>query len=131
VRSWSSCVLLSWRVVQGSVWRAHLRDDARNPLDHNPHKLPFRLNQFGGGVGGAVLRDKLFFYLSYEGLRQDLEQTLLGFVLAAALRNQVLSQFPSLAPVIQGYPRGQTQLRGMFIMAFLLIRAIPRNKAKV
>src|SRR5215813_6025914 len=30
-------------------------------------KSPFNNNQFGGSLGGAVIRDKTFFYVDYEG----------------------------------------------------------------
>ncbi len=43
--------------------------DARNFFDSD-RKSPLRLNQFGGSVGGPIVRDKLFFFTSYEGLRQ-------------------------------------------------------------
>src|SRR5215207_7689356 len=43
--------------------------DARNFFDGaNPSKL--RLNQFGGSFGGPIVKDKFFFFGSYEGLRQ-------------------------------------------------------------
>src|SRR5262249_13156456 len=35
---------------------------ARNP--------PFRRNQFGASLGGPVKKDKAFFFVNYEGLRQ-------------------------------------------------------------
>lgn len=43
--------------------------DARNFFD-GATKSPLRLNQFGGSIGGRVIKDKLFFFSSYEGLRQ-------------------------------------------------------------
>ena len=47
---------------------------------------PFRLNQFGADFGGPVIRNQAFFYTSYEGLRQSLDQTLIGFVPGASFR---------------------------------------------
>jgi hypothetical protein len=41
----------------------------RNPLT-SPKKQILRQNQFGGSIGGPVLRDKLFFFGSYQGTRQ-------------------------------------------------------------
>ena len=48
--------------------------DARNFFD--PPKIPeFRRNQFGGSLGGPVVKDKAFFFVNYEGLRQSLGHT--------------------------------------------------------
>jgi hypothetical protein len=83
--------------------------DAQQPIDVlNPHQPPFHLNQFGGSLGGALIRDKTFFFASYEGYRQVLGQTLPGSVPSASFRTRVLAQSPELAPIIDAYPIGQT-----------------------
>ncbi|HZR28208.1 MAG TPA: carboxypeptidase regulatory-like domain-containing protein [Terriglobales bacterium] len=84
--------------------------DARNPFDRSLKKPPFRLHQFGASVGGPLVRDKTFFYASYEGIRQTLGQTLTGFVPTDAFRAQVVAQSPALASIINAYPEGQTQI---------------------
>ncbi len=39
-----------------------------------PFKKPtFNRNQFGGNLGGPIMKDKLFFFLDYEGFRQTLK----------------------------------------------------------
>jgi outer membrane receptor protein involved in Fe transport len=35
-------------------------------------KSPFRVNQFGGSLGGPLQKDKAFFFLSYDGQRQSI-----------------------------------------------------------
>jgi hypothetical protein len=83
--------------------------DARQPIDSlNPQQPPFHLNQFGGSFGGPIFRDKTFFFVSYEGYRQRLGQTLPGFVPNDALRAQILATSPALAPIVDGFPHGQT-----------------------
>ena len=51
------------------------RNDALDANDYfanslsNP-KVPLRMNQFGGNLGGALIKNKLFFFANYEGIRQ-------------------------------------------------------------
>src|SRR5262245_9164380 len=80
--------------------------DSRSPFD-GPTLPPFSLHQFGSSVGGPIVKDKAFFYLNYEGLRQSLRETFTNFVPNAAFRAQVLAKSPALKPILDAYPLGQ------------------------
>ena len=55
----------------GSAYEFFRNDifDARNVFQTNGPKPELRQNQFGGSIGGPILKDKTFFYFDYEGLR--------------------------------------------------------------
>jgi hypothetical protein len=45
--------------------------DARNYFNASPLPMaPFKRNDFGADFGGPIFKNKLFFFLAYEGLRQ-------------------------------------------------------------
>jgi hypothetical protein len=45
---------------------------ARNYFNFDPApKSPFNNDQFGGSLGGPIVKDKTFFYLDYEGQREN------------------------------------------------------------
>jgi hypothetical protein len=79
--------------------------DARSPFD-GASPDPFLLNQFGGGLGGPILRGKTFFYVNYEGLRQRLDGTQIGLVPSPAFLSQTSVASPALLPILQAYPAG-------------------------
>src|SRR5580692_9847173 len=55
----------------GSAYEFFRNDifDARNVFQTNGAKPELRQNQFGGSIGGPILKDRTFFYFDYEGLR--------------------------------------------------------------
>jgi hypothetical protein len=58
--------------LHGSVYEFVRNNDmdARSFFDIGP-KPPYHHNQFGGTIGGALIKNKLFFFGDYEGFRQD------------------------------------------------------------
>jgi hypothetical protein len=78
--------------------------DARNFFDKKDN-APLRLNQFGGSVGGALIKDKLFFFASYEALRQRVGIPFVETTPSAAARVRAV---PAIRPLLTAFPIGQT-----------------------
>jgi hypothetical protein len=57
---------------RGSLFE-YIRNDALDAANFFDNvagsKSPLRLNQFGGSIGGPIIKNKLFFFASYEGYR--------------------------------------------------------------
>jgi outer membrane receptor protein involved in Fe transport len=58
----------------------------RTPI---PDRAPFRINQFGGSLGGPIQKDKAFFFFSYDGQRRSLPNAItpLSVTVPAAILN--------------------------------------------
>jgi outer membrane receptor protein involved in Fe transport len=88
--------------------------DARNYFDRQdsssgPRLPPFRRNHFGATLGGPVFRDKTFFFVAYEGLRESLTQTGIANVpdlnaRRGILPNRTVEVSPLIAPVLRLFP---------------------------
>src|SRR5438132_1812931 len=85
--------------------------DSRSPFDRSTIP-PFHMNQFGGSLGGPISTNRAFFFVNYEGIRQNLGRIFLGNVPSASVRSQVLATSPALAPIINAFPIGQTTIDG-------------------
>src|SRR5579885_1408252 len=90
--------------------------DARNfndfDLNGNPAIPPFRMGQYGLTLGGPIVKNKTFFFLSYEGLRQ-LQSTTQQFTVPSgtappggglSFQQQVLNTSPQMCTIMQAYP---------------------------
>jgi hypothetical protein len=77
------------------------RNDALDAKDYfatGPE--PLRLNQFGGNLGGALIKNKVFFFVNYEGDRTHTTLiNALNHTLSAYARSR-MALTPPLAPVL-------------------------------
>jgi hypothetical protein len=88
----------------GSLFNYFRNDDldARNFFS-GPQKDKLRLNQFGGSVGGPVVSDKLFFFATYEGLRQRTATPFVETTLSPLARSSAVS---AVRPLLAAFPQG-------------------------
>lgn len=62
--------------------------DAKNFFDRADLPIPqYQLNQFGGSIGGPIIRNKTFFFADYEGYREKQGQTKVITVPTAAAKS--------------------------------------------
>ncbi len=86
---------------RGSGFEFHRNDafDANYYVNNRASraKPDFKQNQFGGTLGGAVFKDKTFFFTDYQGHRESQGQTFLSTVPSLAMR---AGNFSELSRVI-------------------------------
>ena len=102
--------------IHGSAFE-FLRNDAfnansyfnKNPIT-NPTPLPrdiLKRNQFGGTVGGPIIKDRLFFFVGYQGQRQTAKENTGGptqVFTTAELQNGDFAGDPGVAAFLSNNP---------------------------
>jgi carboxypeptidase family protein/TonB-dependent receptor-like protein len=98
----------------GSVFEFYRNDalDSANYFDKkfNQAKPDFERNQFGLALGGPLVRNRLFFFTSYEGLREDLGRTDSVLVPSMNVRQgrlasgRTVALNPAVVPFLNLYP---------------------------
>ena len=81
----------------GSAFENHQSEKyfARDPfLLPTQTKPKDKFNQFGGSLGGPIVRNRAFFFATYEGYRETAGVTVQGTVPTQALRDQILAALP-------------------------------------
>jgi hypothetical protein len=91
--------------------------DSRNFFDRNPNKLPFQRNQFGGSLGGPVIKERAFLFGSFEGLRRRQGVPSIFSVPSQAAKQGNLTSgrvpvAPSVGPYLALYPNPNGPITG-------------------
>jgi len=96
--------------LHGSLF-GYLRNsvfDARNfndfDINGNPAIPAFRYGQYGMSLGGPIVKNKVFFFLNYEGLRQYGGATTRVLVPSPSIQQTTLATSPQMCSILQAFP---------------------------
>jgi hypothetical protein len=128
--------------LHGSAWEFHRNDalDARNHFD-TVGKPDFERHQFGFTVGGPIRRDRTFFFVGYEGLRENLGRTISTVVPDVNARSGIIpdpanpggTMVVPVSPVVRPYldlfpmPNGATLGGGLAAFSFPFDQQVDQN----
>jgi hypothetical protein len=82
--------------IQGAAYEFLRNDrfDANNFFSNRAgqKKPPFKQNQFGGAVGGPIIKNKTFFFADYDGFRQQVGRVFVNTVPTLKMRQGDFSE---------------------------------------
>ena len=82
--------------------------DAKNYFDSGSGSIPpFKQNQFGGTIGGPILKNRTFFFMDYQGTRINQSQTDISTVPNLSERTGNFSDLLTGVLASNGYDTGQ------------------------
>ncbi len=93
--------------VHGSLFE-YLRNSAMDARDYfdarsGGSQAPLRLNQFGGSIGGAAIKDKFFYFFSMETLKQRIAAAKTEGTLSRSARGRAVT---AIQPLLAAFPLG-------------------------
>jgi hypothetical protein len=105
--------------IHGAVWEFFRNNifDAADYFEDAGHipKGELRMNQFGFTVGGPIIKNKIFFFGDYEGLRRVQGTVFTGSVPTLAERAAANGPYTDLSDLITGQSGTQTDALGRTI----------------
>ena len=96
----------------GSLYE-YLRNDKLNARNFfAKSNLPLRFNEFGGTIGGPIVRDKLFFFADYQGIRSATSSPQVNYLVptAAFRRGDLSAVARQLTNPVTGQPFPSNQV---------------------
>jgi hypothetical protein len=101
----------AWEFIRNSIFDA-------SPWDAAGQLPGLHYNDFGGNLGGPIIKKKVFLFVNYEGNRETINQILTGIVPTPQFKAQVAAQQPVLAPLINAFPAGQVPIDSVSMQWF-------------
>lgn len=112
----------------GSLYE-FIRNEAFNANEWGSilEKAPYKRNQFGGTIGGPIKKDKMFFFFSYSGLRQNTSTFLSGAIVPTAAERTGDFRVPSSGAIPRDPSTGtgpQRLLNTMTVFSCLAVSGV-------
>ncbi|MBM3752858.1 MAG: TonB-dependent receptor [Acidobacteria bacterium] len=92
----------------GSVFENNQTENYSARNQFQAAKAPIVFNQFGGSLGGRIIRNKLFFFGVYEGYREKAFRPINGNVPSQEFRARMLAAVPAYKPYFDMFPLPNT-----------------------